>query len=193
MGNGIKFFKASALSKIKKLEKTVVEEVSINIEKSARSNFNRARFEVPADNPNVTVIRTKSSPTSAIVSCYGDQVLFIEFGAGVSHATETSTMLQEGAIETAPRKAGVTPPMYNIGGYGKHKGLDDSWVYLSITGRESLHSHRYGMNRRGEFRMFTSGIRPVRALWRARNNAIKRLRNPRIKKLPTRYLPSTIE
>lgn len=177
------------------MEFDISEQVSKDIEKSARSNFNRARIEVPADDPNVVVVRQRLSNKEALISCSGEQVIFIEFGAGVKHFTRSSTVLQEGAEENAPRKAGtgITPSIYNIGGYGKHQGHNDSWVYLSTTGRESLHSHRFGTNMRGEFKMFTSGIRPVRALWRARTNALRRLYSPRLKKLPTRNLPSVIE
>lgn len=167
-----KFITKNMQAKIKKLARNLVYDTSAEIERGAIRNFKRAEREVPADNPEVLVVRDYfSAQNVAVVTCGGEQLLFIEFGAGSEHYYEGS-MVSEAKGERAPRKEiGIL----DIGEYGKHRGKDRSWVYLSSTGREALHTHLIGENGKGQYRMRTGGIRPQRALWRARNNAIRKV------------------
>ena len=189
-----KFIKAWCLKKVKDMQSMIVNDLSKDIEKTARLHYNRAVKEVPADNPYVVVSRQVSG-NSFTISCSGEQVLFIEFGAGITHSTQTSTVLTDSnnkTIEYASRPAGIVPiGMYHysthggVNAYNKFlsshpnwrgsRGKDDWWIYLSTTGRESKNTTRWGMNRRGEFKMKTSGIRPVRALYLAVGSGIKKI------------------
>ena len=203
--NDVKHFTALMKSKVKRLEREVVEQVSSDIEKSARRNFNSARNKVSTDNPYVEVIRTKNGQNSATVSCIGDQVLFIEFGVGLSNmfrpngvSLSTGFSFDENnKIVEAQRPAGVVP----LGQYGKGHGKDEWWVRPSATGiprlptEQQVHKRDKNGNIIG-FRtdvVWTSGHPPIRALWRARNSALQKLYNPKTLKLPTRYLPAIIE
>lgn len=161
----------------------VITETGNEIERSARRNFNNALDEIPADDP---IIRVYSMPTfkgsrgfQKTILCEGNQVLFTEFGVGVSHSTESSTIVMDNnkQIEYASRPAGIV----GIGEYGLHRGKDDVWLYKSRNRRESLHSHFAKTNRKGEFIMITSGIRPVRALYRAVGTAFRKLGSGRLK------------
>lgn len=159
--------------RIDETQKNVLESVSKDIERNARINFRRAEWEVPADDPSVSVSRRKISKNQMEIVCGGDQVLFIEFGAGTLHKEETQTIALVGEVKTelAPRK----PPIVSLGSYGKHMGRGDSWYYNSLTGREARHTHFLRVSRAGLYAMRTGGIRPIRALWRARNIALKHL------------------
>lgn len=172
-----KFLQRLAESKIKKLEIEAVEQVAKDIEKDARRNFRRATNEIPADDQYIDVQRIVDSKTQQSVVAIGTQVLFVEFGAGIAHSTETSTVGFNGSNiqkDRAERPVGI----YDIGGYGQHRGLDDVWFYRSTSGRESKHAHLIGYSGSG-YKMVTSGIRPIRALWRARNSALSKLSGKR--------------
>ena len=154
-------------------QKDVLESVSKDIERNARLNFRRAEWEVPADDPRVYVSRHILGKDRAEIVCGGDQVLFIEFGAGTLHRTETRSVgiVGEEETELAPRPSGIVA----LGTYGRRKGKGDSWHYNSITGREARHTHLLRQSKAGLYAMRTGGIRPIRALWRARGIARKHL------------------
>ena len=184
---------SSLKSKIEDLEEGLIRDVAKSVERSTRTNFNRAIPEVPADNPLVSVSSFSWGKKCAI-QCRGEQVLFIEFGAGTKHANQTSfmgTTEDNKQIETAPRPWGIVDlGMYHYTlnlGYGRYymsvfngktyhgsRGKDDQWVYLSTSGRLSRYSERWGMNSRGEFKIKTEGIRPVRALYRGVRNGVRK-------------------
>ena len=148
----------------------------------AQNTFDRFVFEVPADDPYVFV---KSTPISKIkettytrtISCIGNQVLFIEFGAGTWYYTDTEVRLYSnilGGLNDRP------PSIYEIGGYGSGRGKDDLWFYKSHTGRESENAHLIKFNRKGEPIMITHGNRPARALYRGVGMAIRRLKGGKL-------------
>ena len=159
---------------IAETEQKVLEAVSKEIERTAKANFRRAEAEVPADDPHVDVSRHRISKTQMEIECGGDQVLFIEFGAGTREHLKTRSFGIEGEKETekAPRPSGI----YSIGGYGRHHGRDNYWFYNSVTGRISTNNQYVRTSKAGLQAMLTIGIRPHRALWRARNIALKKLR-----------------
>ena len=165
--------------------KRVIEETGKEIERGAKRNFNKVIGDIPADDPNILVYSMpaikRGDRWSKMIICNGNQVLFVEFGAGVSHQTETSTIVMSNnqQIEYASRPMGIV----GIGEWGSHRGRDDVWFYKSKNGRESLHSHLAKTNRRGEFIMITSGIRPVRGLYRAIGTAFRKLGSGRLTKL----------
>lgn len=209
--NDVKHFNALLKSKLKRLERKVVEQVSSDIEKGARRNFNSARDKVSTDYPDVTVIRTKDSPTSATITCIGSQVLFIEFGVG--HSNNQIPYIDRGGFsqskpaigfdrntgkETMPRPNGIVP----LGRYGKGRhSMQDFWIRPSATGQPRLPTEQTVHKRDKDGNIigirtdvvWTAGHPPVRALWRARTNALNKLYNPKIRKLPTRYLPSLLD
>lgn len=66
-------------------------------------------------------------PDTLKVVAYGHSVLFIEFGSGVYY----------NKFSTYGAKYG-----YEIGGYGKHKGLNDTWWYTdSLKGSTPTHGN----------------------------------------------------
>lgn len=169
---------------VENLAQNTIDQVGDEIARGAKANFNSARWEVPADDPSVIVynlssFRWKNDKWYKTIICQGNQVLFIEFGAGVLHGEETSTVYLEGEKKTehAPRREiGVK----ELGTYGKQRGKGDSWYYNSDTGREARHTHLVRQNRAGKFVMRTGGIRPIRALWRAMKVALKKLESGRL-------------
>lgn len=194
--NDVKHFIALMKSKLKRLERDTVEQVSRDVEKGARRNFNSARNKVSTDYPDVQVIRTKSGIKEATVSCIGDQVLFIEFGVGLSNQfIPTSNGNDRPAFgfdrgtgkETAPRPTGIVP----LGRYGKRQGMKDYWVRPSATGQPRLPTEQVVHKRDKDGNIigvrtdvvWTAGHPPVRALWRARGSALNKLYNKKIKRI----------
>ena len=113
---------------------------------------------------------------SRSISATGNQVLFIEFGAGKYFYTDTATRMFKGVMPN-DRPSSI----FDIGGYGQHRGLDDVWFYKSQTGRESENAHWVKNNRNNEPIMITHGNRPARAMYLAVGMAIRRLLGGRLK------------
>lgn len=155
----------------------------------AQQSFDRFVIEVPSDDPYVWVKNTpiaklgKTKYTSTI-SCIGNQVIFIEFGAGVYEYTESEAKLYQKALGGLDHRG--TPRVDDIGHYhlakwGRSRGLDDVWFYKSQTGRESETAHLFRYNLAGEPIMITHGNRPARALYRAVGQAVMRLARGKLK------------
>lgn len=173
-----KFVELWCKRKVQEMKNKVIDDLSNDIERTARLHFNRAVKEVPADDPYV-VVSKQIKGNSFTITCSGEQVLFIEFGAGITHSTKTSTVLTDSnniLLEYASRPYGIV----GIGEYGHHYGKNDWWIYLSTTGRVSKNTTRFGMNNRGEFKMKTSGIRPVRALYLAVGSGVRKITQRKI-------------
>lgn len=150
---------------------------------NTQNSFDRFVFEVPSDDPfvfvqNTPIVEYRKGLFSRSIKCTGNQVLFIEFGAGIYFYTETETKLYQNTLGGLnPR-----PPMiYNIGEYGKGRGKDDLWFYKSKTGRESENASLYKYNKNNEPIMITHGNRPARALYRGVGLALRRLAGGRLK------------
>ena len=157
--------------------------------KNAQKSFDRFVIEVPSDDPYVRVSHTPienigKTRWKSTISCVGNQVIFIEFGAGVWYYNETAVRLYEKYLGGLNHRG--TPKVDDIGHYhlakGSHsRGLDDWWIYLSTTGRTAKGDERWGMNSRGEFKIKTHGNRPARALYRAVGMAVTRLARGKLK------------
>lgn len=179
-----KFIEAWCKKKIKDIENIIVYDIPNQIAKDAQRNFKMAQNEVPASDWYVEVWCSKRGTNSAEIICGGTQVLFIEFGAGIAHKTETSTVILSGnqEIEYATRPNGIV----GIGGYGKGLGQNDSWIFkdsniIRETGRN--HTHLLRSDKNGDFIYRTGGIRPVRALYRAIASGIKKYTKNRTRRL----------
>lgn len=175
---------------VKRLEKKVdeattntVNKVTDYVVRNAQAGFDRFMIEVPADDPIVDVFSTsllkEDTKYSRTIECRGDQVLFIEFGAGKYYYTgDTETRLYQGVIPNIkPRPNSIL----DIGEYGSGRGKDDVWFYKSDTGRESENAHLVKYNRNGDPIMITHGNRPARALYRAIGMAMRRLLGGKLK------------
>lgn len=175
---------------ITKLEKRVDEVATNAVNKvtdyaviNAQRTFDRFMIEVPADDPIVDVFSThllkEGTTYSRTIECRGDQVLFIEFGAGKYYYTgDTEVRLYQNVIPNIkPRPNEI----YGIGEYGTGRGKDDLWFYKSDTGRESENAHLVKYNRAGDPIMVTHGNRPARALYRAVGMAMRRLLGGKLK------------
>lgn len=184
----------------------IVESLSVSIEKGARRNFNNSRGLISSDFDFVNVARFVDSKYQQTIECSGDQVLFIEFGAGAQNKSRYTASEVVGwhgehiswkyterpnfgfkiknnrLLEEAPRPAGIV----ELGTYGKGYGADDWWIRPSITGipnkyigESNVHiKDKYG-NDTGRVRsdvVWTKGHPPMRALWRAVRSAEKNLR-----------------
>ena len=184
-----KFTEAWLKSKIRKIQTDIVDELALRIETGARRNFNKAVNDVSTDDPVVTVVRTKNGEGSHTITCSGRQVLFIEFGVGVDNAhiptadgNDRPAFGFDGQTghEVAQRPLGIDRlGYYHLTRYHRSKGLDPVWVRPSETGvprmaNESL-VREQPSPKSGLYAIWTHGHPPVRALWRARNNAIKKL------------------
>lgn len=192
---------------ISKMPSIIVDAVSEDMTKSAQRNFDRDLDDVGADDPYVRVSR-RVNGESAEVICTGNQVLFIEFGAGTMNAKKGYTLdkysvsfsngyqnavitkvrsgreipaygFKAGGNEIAPRPNGIV----ELGEYGKGYGTQDHWVRPTKTGvlknRERYVFDRNGVKREGV--LWTDGTYPKRALWRARNSSLNKLLSGRLK------------
>lgn len=187
-----KFTEAWLKSKIRKLEIESVEQVASDIEKGARRNFNKAMPSVSTDDPEVDVMRIKEAPNKQTVICGGYQVLFIEFGVGLSNKfVKNGTDVAIGfdrntATEVAPRPAKIDPlGHYHLSRWGRSQGIKEFWVRPSrdgipnvAIGEQEVHTRNRHTGEITGVRddvVWTQGHPPVRALWRARNNALAKL------------------
>ena len=196
------------LNDVKESAPRILEAFSKEIEVNARKNFNQAVNDISGDNPYITVVR-RISGLNATISCIGEQVLFAEFGAGQQNAYYEKTIQVEshfitnaygtfyvkahertiginakgfksgGVVETMPRPSGIV----NLGEYGKGYGKNDYWVRPTSNMRMANgESHVYKRN--GDQKtdaLWTTGTKPVRGLYRARNTAINKLQSGRLK------------
>lgn len=189
-------FNKQVLSVIKNIQKKVdsqTEEALTRVvkytTKSAQNSFDRFVIEVPSDDPYVWVNYTPIEKLGkhkwgSKISCIGNQVIFIEFGAGKYYYTETETKLYQKYLGGLDHRG--TPNVDDIGNYhlaqnGRSRGLDDIWFYKSHTGRESETAHLFKYNRAGDPIMITHGNRPARALFRAVGMAVMRLAKGKLK------------
>ena len=178
------------LQLVSDLEDKFVEALSKDIERGARKNFNSARESISGDDPTVIVTRVKNSPKSATIVCGGEQVLFAEFGAGYENlyytnglsidvlSTRSWKYIGNEAVEIAPRPNGIV----ELGEYGNKHGRESYWIRPTHNGRKGIKESdvlRDGFPRSDV--LWTEGTRPIRALWRARNNALNHLNTGRLK------------
>ena len=177
----IKNLKKQFETKSKDVVNQVVEYATIN----AQNSFDKFYDEVPADDPYVFVTNTSLAKVGnnyeRTIRCVGNQVLFIEFGAGQYYYTEAETRLYDKYLGGLDHRG--KPKVYDIGHYGggNSRGQDDLWFYKSQTGRESENAHYVKENRNGEPIMITHGNRPARALYRAVGMAVRRLAEGKLK------------
>lgn len=179
-----KFIEAWCNKKVKDIKKAIVNDLSKDIEITARRNFARAVPLIPASDTFIDVWAIKNDDSFKII-CGGTQVLFVEFGAGITHSTETSTVLTDSdnrQVEYASRPKGIV----GIGGYGKHLGLNDKWYFSDVnlvaeTGKN--HTTMVKATSTGKFVYITEGIRPVRALYLAVNSGVKKLTTKKIRRI----------
>lgn len=170
----------------KKVDKQSQEALNRVIEYAtnhAQLGFDRFVIEVPSDDPYVWVKHTPIEQIgkrrwSSKIICTGNQVVFIEFGAGVYNYTESEVKLYNKYLGGLDHRG--TPHVDDIGNYhlakwGRSRGADDVWFYKSQTGRESENSHLVKYNSVGEPIMITHGNRPARALYRAVGMSVMRL------------------
>ena len=149
----------------------------------AQTSFDKFVIEVPADDPYVWVkstpiMRERKRRWTRTIACIGNQVIFIEFGAGKYEYTESEVRLYSRYLGGLDHRG--TPNVDDIGHYhlakwGRSRGLDDLWFYKSDTGRTSETAHLVKYNRAGDPIMITHGNRPARALYRAVGQAVMRL------------------
>ena len=182
-------------SLIKNLKKQVdnvatntVNKVTDYVVRNAQAGFDRFMIEVPADDPIVDVFSTHllkvGTTYTRDIECRGDQVLFIEFGAGKYYYTgDTEVRLYQGVIPNIKPRPSTIDDIghYHLARWGRSRGLDDLWFYKSDTGRESENAHLIKYNRNGDPIMLTHGNRPARALYRAVGMAMRRLLGGKLK------------
>lgn len=186
--------------KTDELTRKTLESVCDDVVKTTQKNFNQVVDEVPADDPFVYVSQTPTfyvdkNTLGRKIECKGNQVLFIEFGAGKHEEQRTSTFDKSSQLEYATRPFGIYP----IGYYkstttsttnaewqrermsSMSRGKDDYWFYSSKTGRGSTNAEQIRYNKKGTYTMLTIGIRPVRALYRALGTSFRKLGSGRLK------------
>ena len=184
--NNIKKLTQDLTKKAHQKALSMLESVCGDIVKTTQLNFNREIPNIPADDPYVKVSQTPTfyvgkNMVGRTIKCVGNQVLFVEFGAGVHEQYRTKTLAineNNEVFDYATRPSGIVP----IGSYGKGRGQDDYWFYKSETGRGSMNAEQIRYNpKTNSYTMLTIGIRPVRALYRALGNTFKKLGNGRLK------------
>lgn len=108
------------IEKTEELQKKIAD----RIEKEAQTGFNGAVLEdiIPgygyAKSPQVTVSSTSKGDIEVVIA-YGEDAIWIEFGAGVYH---------NGAVGGSPHPKGVELG-YTIGGYGLGNGRKKVWGF----------------------------------------------------------------
>ena len=183
-------FNKSVIKVVDKIQKKVDDQTQEALNRmvdyataSAQRTFDNFTIEVPSDDPYVWVISSPLEKKSKRVwgrsiRCIGNQVLFIEFGAGVYFYTEVEARIYQRYLGGLDHKGNVPP---YVPKWGRSRGLDDLWFYKSQTGRESETAHLVKYNRAGEPIMITHGNRPARALYRAVGMAVMRLARGKLK------------
>lgn len=172
------------------LAETLVYKSVQKATKDTQSAFNRFEEQASTDYPQVTVTCSLPTKTNGVyegqVICQGNQVIFLEFGVGVSNRFIPTNdgndkpargfNFQTGR-EEAPRPAGVV----GLGQYGKGHGKQEYWVRPSATGipktnigEQEVHKRDRDGNIIGVRTdvVWTRGHPPARALWYATQNAI---------------------
>ena len=150
---------------------------------NTQNSFDRFYDEVPADDPfvfvkNTPMVQLNNHTWARTIKCTGNQVLFIEFGAGKYYYTNVETRMYSKYLGYMnDRPIGIS----NIGEYGYGFGKDDVWFYKSQTGRESENAHLVKYNKSGKPIMITHGNRPARALYRGVGLAIRKLVGGKLK------------
>lgn len=79
-----------------------------------------------APTPNRPHVRLADSGINmqAVLRLHGEDVMFVEFGAGIHY---------NGSPNSSPNPKGIELG-YTIGSYGKHQGLEDHWFYEDDNG-----------------------------------------------------------
>lgn len=182
------------LRRIKMTRDSVCSRIVEKTTKDAQRNFNQFEVNASTDNPRVSVshslIASSGDVTSSTVQCYGEQVIFIEFGVGVNNSVpklagkfdpRTSYLgdksafgfAEQGSVETAERPSGVVP----LGHYGKGLGNEDVWIRPSALGIPNEYAGESHVHKKdGSVRtdvVWTVGHNPARALYRAYTNAVR--------------------
>ena len=178
-----KFIKLWCNKKIKEAQRTIVNDLRLDIEQRARRNFLRASKEIPASDNFIDVYSIEQGDSFKIV-CGGTQVLFTEFGAGHTfyHRTPMTTNEFNVEVEKAPRPAGIV----GIGEYGKGYGSQPKWYFSEsnlIVDNGKNHTHMVKATKQGNFIYITEGIRPTRSLYNAVSSGIKNLTQRRIRRI----------
>lgn len=93
---------------------------------SARVHFNSMPWQFRMDNPSPIVVGVEREGDGYAVYAQGEQVAFIEFGAGVYYNGAESYLL--------PRPSEVA----GIGEFGQGKGKQNTWGYYSENGNLQL-------------------------------------------------------
>lgn len=186
------------LRRIKMTRDSILTKVVEKTTKDAQRNFKNFEVNASTDNPRVTVSHTmyitSGDTISSTVQCFGEQVIFIEFGVGYNNSLVKATgsagvgswggasgnegaygFAEGGVDEIAERPSGVS----QLGHYGKGYGSDDVWIRPSALGIPNeyageSHVHRKNGSVRTDV-VWTVGHNPARALWRAYTNAIKQV------------------
>lgn len=162
--------------KVKDFTTTTLNKLVDTATKYAQQGYDRFVPEVASDDPYVFVFNSPITQEgnykySREIRCVGNQVLFIEFGAGLPYYTETELRLYQNILPINPRPNGI----HEIGTYGDGRGMDGTWFYKSYNGRESETTHWIKDNLSGEAIMLTHGSRPARALYRGVGMAVRKL------------------
>ena len=89
---------------------------------SLRVHFN-SNWSLYIDNPSPILVGVEREGDGYAVYAQGDQVAFIEFGAGVFYNGSGANY-----------KLGRPPEISGIGEYGKGKGKQNTWGYYDDTG-----------------------------------------------------------
>lgn len=171
-------------NKVDKMTQEALNRVVNNSTILAQEYFDRFYYEVPADDPfvfvsNTPMLQVGKTTWSRQINCVGNQVLFIEFGAGQYFYTGD---LEARLYAKYLGNLATRPPMISdIGTYGSGRGKDDVWLYKSKTGRESNNASLYRYNKNNEPIMITHGNRPARALYRGVGMALRRLAEGKLK------------
>ena len=193
---------------VQKIPSIVVEAVSKDMAQTAQRHFNTDLNDVGADDPYVVVSRSVNG-NSAEVRCTGNQVLFIEFGAGAQNSfrnadnylrlgavknwegiKEQTTIVVQGRIIPAHgfKNYGLTEiaprptGIVPLGQYGHKRGQYDYWVRPTRTMvKKNREGYVHTANGIKNGVLWTMGTYPKRALWRARNSAIGKLLSGRLK------------
>lgn len=178
---------SSLNKKVKDLESELIRDIAKSVERSTRNNFKRAIPEVPADDPFVSV-SSFLSKKSCVIQCIGNQVLFIEFGAGTQNTMKSIDIyrgetrysrditgngfkfVENKLTEVAPRPLGIV----ELGEYGKGLGKNDFWVYRTYNGRMAMGDEIWRISWDGNAYVKTHGIRPIRALYRGVRSGVRK-------------------
>ena len=113
-----------AVRELKSYDNHLADKTYLFVKRLAEVGFSVVRTNLDTENNTYIKLSSFENVTKGTLIVEGAEVLFFEFGAGITY---------NGAAGTSPHPKGEELG-YTIGYYGKGKGAQKTWAYYADTG-----------------------------------------------------------